>query len=422
MAVRIGDLDRRQVERLRIEIVETLAANFAYPPFFDFRTNRMLVRPIDKAKRGEIEHYIQGVKFSSLERLEVTSQDLRHFIEKLFQRYVEANTALAHRRFERFLPGLRAHASRMASQLQRNLIAHLDGGAPSFGVPRQKQSWAGGPSPASAVEVEETEHNTRVLEATLLRRPGDAPGPYVPVSRKAGSSQLGSASSRQDSSGGALPASPSWSASTADPTVPVSTANSPYTTASGRLPGAGPLKLPDTAAKAGGTGANTRDIPPDLMQLYGEYLSDMQPEIHASVPQQPGGQGVPQLWDARAAGSQKAFMPGRNLSQVPNVQESGGLSEEVRSDKLIFWQLRYQLEAYIRRAARSYGVQTESDDPFGILDALRRSGFVDESDLQMAEGIFAITDKITAGSWATLEDYRQAFTLYLLYHRSHLGS
>ena len=403
MAVRIGDLDRRQVERLRIEIVETLAANFAYPPFFDFRTNRMLVRPIDKAKRGEIEHYIQGVKFSSLERLEVTSLDLRHFIEKLFQRYVEANTALAHRRFERFLPGLRAHASRMASQLQRNLIAHLDGGAPSFGVPRQKQSWAGGPSPASAAEVEETEHNTRVLEATLLRRPGDAPGPYVPVTRKGGSSQVGSAS-------------------TVDPMAPVSTANSPYTTASGRLPGAGPLKLPETAAKAGGTGANTRDIPPDLMQLYGEYLSDMQPEIHASIPQQSGGQGVPQLWDARAAGSQKAFTPGRNLSQVPNMQESGGLSEEVRSDKLIFWQLRYQLEAYIRRAARSYGVQTESDDPFGILDALRRSGFVDESDLQMAEGIFAITDKITAGSWATLEDYRQAFTLYLLYHRSHLGS
>jgi hypothetical protein len=157
------------------------------------------------------------------------------------------------------------------------------------------------------------------------------------------------------------------------------------------------------------------------MQLYGEYLSDMQPEIRTSLPHQPGSQGMPHLWSAQAGG-QQAFMPGTSVSQVPTVQESGVLSEEVRSDKLIFWQLRYQLEAYIRRAARSYGIQTESDDPFGILDALRRSGFVDEADLQIAEGIFAITDKVTAGSWATLDDYRQAFMFYLLYHRSHLGS
>jgi hypothetical protein len=180
--------------------------------------------------------------------------------------------------------------------------------------------------------------------------------------------------------------------------------------------------LPDAAAKPTNTGSKSRDIPSDLMELYGEYLSDMQPEIHSSLSQQPGSQGMPHLWNAQAAGSQQAFMPGASHSPVPAVQESGALSEEVRSDKLIFWQLRYQLEAYIRRAARSYGVQAESDDPFGILDALRRSGFVDESDLQIAEGIFAITDKITAGSWATVEDYRQAFMLYLLYHRSHLGS
>ncbi len=93
-----------------------------------------------------------------------------------------------------------------------------------------------------------------------------------------------------------------------------------------------------------------------------------------------------------------------------------------RSDKLIFWQLRYQLEAYVRRASRSYGVQTESGDPSGVLDALRRSGFVDEADLRIAEGILALTDRVTAGETATTEDYRQALMLYLLYHRSHLNT
>ena len=88
---------------------------------------------------------------------------------------------------------------------------------------------------------------------------------------------------------------------------------------------------------------------------------------------------------------------------------------------MIFFQLRYQLEAYIRRGARSYGIESRSDDPSGVIDALRRSGFVDESDLQLAEGILAVTDRVAASGVATVEDYRQAFMLYLLYHRSHLG-
>ena len=51
-------------------------------------------------------------------------------------------------------------------------------------------------------------------------------------------------------------------------------------------------------------------------------------------------------------------------------------------------------------------------------DALRRSGFVDESDLQLAEGILAVTDRVAASGVATVEDYRQAFMLYLLYFSS----
>jgi len=93
----------------------------------------------------------------------------------------------------------------------------------------------------------------------------------------------------------------------------------------------------------------------------------------------------------------------------------------MRSDQLVFWQLRYQLEAYVRRAARSYGVDDKSGDPSGVLDVLRRSRFVDEADLRIAEGILALTDRVTRTGAASVEDYRQALTLYLLYHRSHLS-
>jgi len=83
--------------------------------------------------------------------------------------------------------------------------------------------------------------------------------------------------------------------------------------------------------------------------------------------------------------------------------------------------LRYQLEAYVRRAARSYGVPHQGGDPATVLDELRRSGFVDEADLRIAEGIFALTDRVTAQGHASPQDYSQALMLYLLYHRSHLS-
>jgi hypothetical protein len=400
MAVRVGDLDKRQLELLRREIVETLAANFAYPPFFDFRANRMIVRPIDRAKRSEIEQYVQSVNFGPLDRTEVSATDVRRFISRVFQHYVEVNTTFSRPRYKRFLPGMRAHASRTASQLQRSLIAHLERNAPSFGAARQQPSWSGALAKSSA-EDEDIEHNTRVLQATMSRRSGDAPGPYVPLTERGAPVAAVAAPPPQLQGGAAVPQS------------------------AGRgIPAAAPAGVREAAPRPpagptsgiGGKGRG-RDIPSDLMELYGEYLSDMQPEVYTS-----GNPAVAPPPGSRSGnGYQPLGMPGVPPAYLAGSQPTDKFTEDARSDKLIFWQLRYQLEAYIRRATRSYGVQAESGEPFAVLDVLRRSGFVDESDLRIAEGIFALTDKVTAAGVANLEDYRQAFMLYLLYHRSHMG-
>jgi hypothetical protein len=398
MAVRVGDLDKRQLELLRREIVETLAANFAYPPFFDFRADRMIMRPIDRAKRGEIEKYVQSVNFGPVDRTEVGSPDLRRFISRVLQHYVEVNATFARPRYKRFLPGMRAHASRTASQLQRSLMAHLERNAPSFGAPRQQPSWSGALATASA-EDEDIEHNTRVLQATMSRRAGDAPGPYVPLKER-GAPVAAIAVPPHLQGSGAVPQSP------------------------GRgTPASAPAGVREAAphAPAGlapGTGGKDRgrDIPSDLMELYGEYLSDMQPEAYTS-----GNPAAASPGPRSGNGYLPPGVPGVPPAYLPVSQPTDKFTEDARSDKLIFWQLRYQLEAYIRRATHSYGVLAESGEPFGVLDSLRRSGFVDESDLRIAEGIFALTDKVTAAGVANLEDYRQAFMLYLLYHRSHMG-
>ncbi|MGO8950244.1 MAG: hypothetical protein ACLQUY_21810 [Ktedonobacterales bacterium] len=347
---------------------------------------------------------MHSVNFNTVGRIEVTSPEFRRFITRVFQRYVEINTTFARPRFVRFLPGMRAHAARTASQVQRNLMAHLERNVPSFGAPRNQLSWSG-VLQHSSLEHDETEHNTRVLEATLLRRAGDAPGPYVPLGRRGAPSPQASAKERQGQS--AVPPQPNRSASMADATVPVSAKNPPSS----------------QALNPSGSG-NVRDIPADLLQLYGAYLSDMQPEVYSASPQRTESPFPSAPPGARPANGYQSpgvsGITGMPQATAPSLQY-GTSPEDARSDKLIFWQLRYQLEAYIRRATRSYGVLPGTGDPFGVLDTLRRSGFVDESDLQIAEGILALTDKVTAAGSATLDDYRKAFMLYLLYHRSHLG-
>ena len=58
MGISVGDLRPAQMDRLRGEIVEVLTAHYAYPAFFDFRAGHSAMRPVDRAKREEVEHSI----------------------------------------------------------------------------------------------------------------------------------------------------------------------------------------------------------------------------------------------------------------------------------------------------------------------------------------------------------------------------
>jgi hypothetical protein len=417
-----------------------LAARLAYPPFFEYRSGQPLTRPLDRAKRDEIEQYVRSANFGPVDRTDITSSDLRRFLERLLARYLEVNEVFQRPAIARRLPQLRSQAPRLAADLQRGLVAYAQNNAPQFGVKRQRASWAAGAH--GAAPREEREHNTRVLEAVLAQpanaapmRPPPEPKPAKPVSP----ARLGA----------------SWPTGSYDATIPVQ--STPFAATPGASPFAGletgqqssvfgvkvPLSEMSTGplvqAQANGAHNRTmaapdagaqgpRELPPDLYELYGDYLRDMEPEVD-SPPAGPGN-GGPAMMDeptaalpvtppVRSLPESGGYMPSRlSVAQPGQTQVNSG---ERQGDKLIFFQLRYQLEAYVRRAARSYGVNSASGDPSGVLDALRRSGFVDEADLRIAEGILALTDRVTATGIASTEDYRQALMLYLLYHRSHLG-
>ncbi len=403
MAARMSELEPRLIERLRAELAELIAAHVAYPPFFDFRANRLVTRPIDRTRMEEIQRFLSSANFTPIERANVTAPETRRFLERLILRYVEVNEALRGRYAAACAPRLRAQAPRLAAEAQRRALGHLNGSVPDFGARRQAVSWANASRRATGHSGEERERATHVLESALMQRTSALePMPQV-------------ASTRQPAPATQDP----WQHLPEDMTIPVPAAAYPDYTASGGSPftafGAAP-RTPEFVSDISGrlseqpTGplvaapAPLRDLPPDLYQLYGDYLNDMEPEAVRPAPPQP-----------RPQPAAPPFSGNDSRNAAPPS------SDDARNDQLIFWQLRYQLEAYVRRAARSYGAPHSGSDPATVLDELRRSGYVDEADLRIAESVFALTDRVTARGHATEPEYRQALMLYLLYHRSHLN-
>jgi hypothetical protein len=442
MGVRVGELDPRQMERLRGELAEVLAAECAYPPYFDYPTNRRRTRPIDRQQRDEIEQFLRSTNFTQLQAADIASPEVRRFIERLLLRYLEVNSALGHAHVKRRLPDMRARMPKVAGELQRGLKAHVEGSAPSFGAHRQQPTWAGSAGKRHE-EQERLAHNTRVLEAILLRpapaeshlaKSHTAPGAgMLPALQAEAYREAANGASRREEYTDATIPVPAQGWHPPEVTSPfaglASGAQSAIFGASEGLTEQPTGPLPASAARGASpqmpaNGRAAREISPELFQIYGDYLRDMQPEAfrqqesapHTSASAPRGFPAVEQRTEPPTFATSAPERPARGADSTPPW------SANPRGDALIFWQLRYQLDAYIKRAVKSYGVQVRSEDPSSAMDALRRSGFVDEADLRIAESILAITDRVTASGSASVEDYREALMLYLLYHRSHLGT
>lgn len=417
MGASLGQLDHRDIARLRTELAEVLAERFTYPAFFDFPTGTLRVRPVSRVKRQEVADFVQTINFSSLDQTDVSSTEVRRFFETIFLRYLEVNKEIARVAARRRLPGLRAEAPRAAADVQRGLVALAAGAPGNFGVPRPVASWSASTArgPRRDPKWEQVERSAQLLQAALTRQEDIRP----PVAGPSGAQM------------------PAWPAAPVDAPVPLA----PQSGAIHRSAFAGletgsqspvfvrpdlgdlPTGLQAALGWESSTAAHAvpsappRELPPDLMQLYSEYLRDSTP---ATVPMSAIAGPTTPLAPGAAPGGPAAWgapSPARIAHDPPAPS-----AQDVKTDRMIFLQLRHQLDAYVRLAARSYGVRALSSDPAAALDALRRSGHVDEADLRMAEGILALSDRIAEGAAATVDDYRQALMLYLLYHRNRMGT
>lgn len=454
-----GTLDPRQMERMRLALVDVLCAHFASPPFFDPRLGAERVRPLDRASLDAVGHFVHSVNFSALDAVDVSSNEVRRFLEGMLLRYLDVNPAFRQPRHARYLPALRARAPRLAADVHRGLLASLDGKSPGFGAPPSKRSWTEGRERARKISQEEYERSTRILEAAIIRSRIDdySSSEFVPQAEPADVARRPPASPLTPTRPAQNP--DQWLNTTAnDLTVPVSATGFaaaynalgvPATSAQPAPPPPTPMQRvasdqPTSPLRSGSTPRNgktsPRELPEDLYDLYGDYLQDMQPDTAITpavsvrpVPPPTAAQSHPQSHPAAprfnaptpaaAPWQPSPAAPPLSPPMAPQPPTNGQAANNPAShkDQMVFWQLRYQLEAYVRRAAESYGLSYNGSDPSTVLDALRQSGFVDEADLRIAEGILALTDRVTRSTTVAIEDYRQAFLLYLLYHRSHLG-
>src|SRR5713101_1575245 len=141
----VNQLPPTELARLKAELAETLIANFCYPRFFDYRTNSLRTRPVDRAKRQEVWQFLSSVDFNAWGRVDVMSPDLQHQIERLFIHFVQRNRTFFGEQGRKRMTDVRMLIDSASLSVIEGLRGHLMGRSvtnPPFGGPRPVSSWA----------------------------------------------------------------------------------------------------------------------------------------------------------------------------------------------------------------------------------------------------------------------------------------
>ncbi len=148
MGIYLGQLPPAEIARLKAELAETLIAHFCYPRFFDYHTESLQMRPVDRNKRQEVWLYLSSVDFTAWGRIDLTSIDFQHQIERLFIQFVQRNRSFFGNQGRRRMSDIRMLITLCATNVVQGLRKHLSAprqNTPPFGSPRPALSWTATP-------------------------------------------------------------------------------------------------------------------------------------------------------------------------------------------------------------------------------------------------------------------------------------
>jgi len=452
MGVFLGQLPPAEIARLKAELAETLIAHFCYPRFYDYRTNSLRTRPVDRAKRQEVWLYLSAVDFTAWNRIDLMSTDFQHQIERLFIHFVQRNRSFFGEQGRKRMSDIRMLIGTAALTVVQGLRGHLTGhhqNNPPFGSPRPVSSWSTTnitrlPEPG----WEQLAQNTMLLQQQLQEVRGEIkptavaapnevrsaavaprrvtrvpttpviPNPQpkaangtngvdhaaTPIAASQGnrpiivqppaSANLRSTSPLADTKS-SPPVNPSWNAqiaTTPSPQTKVEPAVSPVASSF-----AASVELPTAPVVSVVTPVNSTGIPVPPTPVPEKVQSPM--PVIASTPVQ---QGISAATTTAAPAT------------VPNRRENSAVMTG-EEDVAIFEEMRHQLLVWLRVEAVRSGLDISNQGPTQLLDILRQQVKHDETRLQVVSNLLNICYQVMKTGKASPYDYKQA----LMYHLMH---
>ncbi len=151
LRIRVSELSLPDRNRLHAELSTTLLNDFTYPPFVDYRSGALRIRPFSQADRQRAEQFVAGLRLDQHETLEIASSALA---EQLADMLVNYQRAVLPDRAQRHGAELQRQALQLATQVQRRLVDYvLNGANNGFGQAITPTSWGAGRNLAQSWEA-----------------------------------------------------------------------------------------------------------------------------------------------------------------------------------------------------------------------------------------------------------------------------
>lgn len=457
MGMYLNQLPPTEVARLKAELAETLIAHFCYPRFYDYRMGGLRTRPVDRAKRQEVWHYLNAVDFNVWGRVDVDSPDFQRQVERLLIHFVQRNRSFFGEQGRKRMADVRTLITTCSTTLADGLRGHLRGhvASPPFGTPRSVSSWSAGRSVAD-LSWEQVLTGTMQLQQQIQETRGEIPAsvpptpslpppmsaslpppiPATPVARSSGVPSRRPRAPRPTPTGGRSNGNGireeeamSWPTARKSPPMPGEVRYPPAHTGDlGRgssasytsLPEASPtMPLPlgrpePTPVSATGNG----ETPSALRSRRSRSA-----EIPAVSPA-PSSGPLPRALSQPVAFS-TAAIPVRPSQPVPTPAAAEMSVKPAESatvltgdeDVVIFEQMRHQLVVWLRVEAVHAGIELGTQGAFQLVEALRLQDGADSTRLQIVSTLLGVCDQVVSGGHASLLDYKQAMMFYLMHTR-----
>ncbi len=426
MGILVSQLPPMEFARLKAELAEILIADFCYPRFFDYRTDSLRMRPVDRAKRQEVWQYLGSVDFDAWGNIDLVSPDLQRQVERFLIHFVQRNRSFFGEQGRKRMADIRMLISSASSSVVEGLRGHVAGRSNAFGSPRPVTSWVtsnitGHPE----LGWEQILASTMLLQQQLQEVRGEIKAPTSNDARLNGTSARRSTRVRSTFNGSSI--------------------GGPEVTLDQRLA----MSKPEAqgAVRTNSTLEHPSPANPIASSLAPEVASASTPAPAAPyvrkverivvsentpVPTAAGGKSAEtaaaphvhspaqiQRPAIRPATAQPRDLPQitRNPQMGVTTKESEGTTVLVNDeDVVIFEQMRHQLVVWLRIEAVRAGIDISGHEPSELLELLRQQDG-DETQLQIVSTLLNLSIQIIATGHAGLLEYKQAMMFYLMHTR-----